>query len=162
MQRLCNVDDFITTSLFGCFFLFPVPCTIVRWYGRPGGYLIDPATNETCTYNASTGEARCDCYEYGNVTNTSQHGGGGGCYNIQDDDPRFKDILGGEACMWGEGINATNIHRAAWPGGLAVAERLWSSKELNDPLPATARVQAQMTRLRQRGVPTRPLPLPPI
>ena len=67
-------------------------------------------------------------------------------------------MLGGEACLWGEDKNASNIHLAAWPGGMAVAERLWSAREVNDPVAATPRVVAQMARLRARGVPVRPVP----
>ena len=82
--------------------------------------------------------------------------GMGGCFDYADDDPLFKHIHGGEACMWGEGKNASNIHLVAWPGALSLAERLWSSRELNDVEAATPRVMAQMDRLRGRGVPVRP------
>lgn len=65
-------------------------------------------------------------------------------------------IHGGEACMWGEGKNASNIHLVAWPGALSLAERLWSAREVNDVDAATPRVMAMMSRLRERGVPVRP------
>ena len=47
-------------------------------------------------------------------------------------DPRTQELLrGGEADVWGIGINRDNWHAAAWHGTMAVAERLWSA-----PLPA--------------------------
>ena len=93
----------------------------------------------------------------GNETDTSPHPQEpGGCYDYDDRHPLFKNIHGGEACLWGEGKNASNIHLAAWPGALAVAERLWSAREINDVAAATPRVLAQMDRLRRRGVPVCP------
>jgi hypothetical protein len=38
-----------------------------------------------------------------------------------------------------------------------LAERLWSAREVNDPDAALPRVLAQMQRLRDRGVPVRPV-----
>ena len=118
-------------------------------------YRVDPATNKTCSYPPG-GPPNCTCFEEGNESATAAHPGGGGCYDVRDDDPRFSRVLGGEACLWGLGINASNVHLAAWPGGLAVAERLWSAREVNDADAATPRVLAQMARLRARGVPVRP------
>ena len=77
---------------------------------------------------------------------------GGGCYNLRPGDPGLASVLGGEACVWGEHVNASNLPAAVWPGGLGVAERLWSAREVNDVDAAAPRLQAQMARMARRRV----------
>ena len=41
-------------------------------------------------------------------------------------------IVGGEASMWGEMVDETNIIPKIWPTAAAVGERLWSVKAFNE------------------------------
>ncbi|MEJ1275601.1 hypothetical protein NN561_006498 [Cricetulus griseus] len=54
-------------------------------------------------------------------------------------------VIGGEACLWGEYVDATNLIPRLWPRASAVGERLWSPETVID-------VDDAYSRLR-RGVP---------
>uniref|UniRef100_A0A665W738 Beta-hexosaminidase subunit beta n=1 Tax=Echeneis naucrates TaxID=173247 RepID=A0A665W738_ECHNA len=67
-----------------------------------------------------------------------------------------KLVIGGEACLWGEYVDATNLTPRLWPRASAVAERLWSSKDVKDISDAYNRLTVHRCRM-VRGIPAEPL-----
>lgn len=61
-------------------------------------------------------------------------------------------IMGGEACLWGEWVDATNIHSRLWPSASAMAERLWSGEGVNDVDEAGVRLEEHRCRMLGRGI----------
>nr|GMC54059.1 beta-hexosaminidase 3 [Ipomoea batatas] len=68
-------------------------------------------------------------------------------------------VLGGEVCMWGENIDASDIEQTIWPRAAAAAERLWTSPEnlVNDLSKVGGRLAHFRCLLNQRGVAAAPV-----
>ncbi|XP_069112408.1 uncharacterized protein [Argopecten irradians] len=64
-----------------------------------------------------------------------------------------KKVLGGEACMWAEYVDNENLMTTLWPRASAVAERLWSSKDVKDVDAAGKRLSEHRCRMLSRGLP---------
>nr|XP_012806162.1 beta-hexosaminidase subunit alpha [Jaculus jaculus] len=66
-------------------------------------------------------------------------------------------VIGGEACMWGEYVDSTNLVPRLWPRAGAVAERLWSSNLTNNLGFAYERLSHFRCELLRRGVQAQPI-----
>ena len=63
-----------------------------------------------------------------------------------------KGILGGEACMWTEYVSAETIDSRLWPRAAAIAERLWSAKEVTNVASMYDRLDAVSRTLESVGI----------
>ena len=65
-------------------------------------------------------------------------------------------VLGGEACMWAETVDVSDLYNTVWPRAGAFAERYWSPREVNDVDAAHGRYMHFRCLLNKRGVPAAP------
>jgi hexosaminidase len=88
---------------------------------------------------------------------------GGACAGYYSNDPEggsasalsaveARRILGGETCMWTERVTVNNVESRIWPFAGAVAERLWSPKDIVDPESINVRLNLLSDRLEGMGL----------
>ncbi|XP_049721689.1 beta-hexosaminidase subunit beta [Elephas maximus indicus] len=68
-----------------------------------------------------------------------------------------KLVIGGEACLWGEYVDATNLTPRLWPRASAVGERLWSHGDVRGLEDAYNRLMRHRCRMVRRGIAAQPL-----
>jgi hexosaminidase len=61
-------------------------------------------------------------------------------------------VLGGEATMWGEWVSPETIDSRIWPRTAAIAERLWSPREVRDVEDMYRRLSAVSAQLEELGL----------
>jgi hexosaminidase len=70
-------------------------------------------------------------------------------------------ILGGEACMWGETVDGSDLDNTVWPRAAAVGERLWTPLATIGTSPDMNAVQDRLENFRclllERGVGAAPV-----
>lgn len=69
---------------------------------------------------------------------------------------QMKLVLGGEACMWGEVVDDSNVIQRIFPRASATAEKLWSQEDVEDPEKAMPRLEEHYCRMRSRGISAQP------
>ena len=116
-------------------------------------YEREPLTNQTCTYDERGKEVQCEC----KCPSGPWRDGKCHCYDLRKLPAQAARVLGGEAPLWGEHIDADNLQPRAFPRASAVAERLWSAMELNNATAAAPRLLKHRCRMLERGVGVTPL-----
>ncbi|NXW38971.1 HEXB hexosaminidase, partial [Phaetusa simplex] len=67
--------------------------------------------------------------------------------NFPGSEKQKKLLIGGEACLWGEFVDATNLTPRLWPRASAVGERLWSSRNVTNLQDAYERLTNHRCRM---------------
>jgi hexosaminidase len=67
-------------------------------------------------------------------------------------DEQAKNVLGGEACMWAELVSSETVDSRIWPRMAAIAERLWSERDVTDVASMYDRLEAVSRNLEWTGV----------
>jgi hexosaminidase len=68
-----------------------------------------------------------------------------------------KNIIGGEAIMFGEQVDSVNFDSRVWPRACGVSERLWSPQDITNISQTIPRLVAFRCRMAQRGIGAGPI-----
>ncbi|KAL1507780.1 hypothetical protein AB1Y20_007390 [Prymnesium parvum] len=78
------------------------------------------------------------------------------CHDVPD--ALCPGILGGHGEMWGETVDASDVEQTVWPRLAAIAEKLWSPRDLTtSPAASLSRLQSFRCLLNERGVAAAPV-----
>ncbi|XP_078670317.1 beta-hexosaminidase subunit beta-like [Branchiostoma floridae x Branchiostoma belcheri] len=77
-------------------------------------------------------------------------------HNFTGSPEQKQKVIGGEAPLWAEWVDATNHVARMWPRASAVAERLWSPQSVNDSAAASPRMEEHRCRMVRRGIRAQP------
>jgi len=78
-------------------------------------------------------------------------------HDFEGTDEQKNLVIGGEATMWGEYVDGSNVISRTWPRAAAVAERLWSNQSVNIPADATSRLEELRCSMMKRGIKVEPV-----
>ncbi|XP_055968442.1 beta-hexosaminidase subunit beta-like isoform X4 [Sorex fumeus] len=77
--------------------------------------------------------------------------------NFEGSQKQKQLVIGGEACLWAEFVDGTNLTPRLWPRASAVGERLWSHEKVRDLEDAYERLTVHRCRMVRRGIAAQPL-----
>lgn len=92
-----------------------------------------------------------------NVTDTWQNFYAVEPLDFKGTDKQKSLVIGGEVEMPDENVDGSNLITRSWPRALAVAERLWSARNVRDAKKAQKRFEIQRCRMQKRGVRVEPV-----
>lgn len=152
MAQAVNVSSIVWQEVFTNGVRLPDETVVHVWLGNQSSLLAQITNNgfkailSTCWYldHLKTGGDwtdfyRCDPHQFPG-TSTQK-----------------KLVIGGEACMWSEVVDSTNVVSRIFPRACAAAEKLWSPKIASvDMEHAKRRMEEHTCRMHSRGIAAQP------